>query len=238
MLRIITDFDGPILDVSERYYRVYEFCLEKIQHPNQPLTKLSKEEFWRMKRACIPESKIGMKSGLDQAQGQEFAQLRRKTIHTQPYLVYDQLAPGVSEALEKVHQNPNLDLVVLTMRRVWQLYSAFNSYNLERFFPNDRCYCLENDYVKTRDIDDKTRLMERAIAELPPASDIWMVGDTEADMIAAKNHGIKAIGVLSGIRDRAHLSRYEPEAIVNNLSEAIDLILSPSLFHVGEECLR
>jgi phosphoglycolate phosphatase-like HAD superfamily hydrolase len=33
--------------------------------------------------------------------------------------------------------------------------------------------------------------MERALRELPPTSDVWMVGDTEADMIAAKTHGVK-----------------------------------------------
>ena len=44
MLRLITDFDGPIIDVSERYYRVYQFCLEKTLRPNQALQELSKAE--------------------------------------------------------------------------------------------------------------------------------------------------------------------------------------------------
>jgi phosphoglycolate phosphatase-like HAD superfamily hydrolase len=114
------------------------------------------------------------------------------------------------------------------MRRVRELDYAFNRYDLGRFFPQDRCYCLSNDYVKTRDIDDKPKLMERALAELPPAADLWMVGDTEADMMAAKNHGVKAIGVLCGIRDRAQLSLYQPDLILSDLSEAVDLILSQS----------
>jgi phosphoglycolate phosphatase-like HAD superfamily hydrolase len=83
--------------------------------------------------------------------------------------------------------------------------------------------------VKTRDIDDKPLLMERAIAELPPASDVWMIGDTEADMVAAKNHGVKVIGVLCGIRDRAQLEQYQPDLIVNNLGEAVDFVLSQPL---------
>jgi len=29
MLRLITDFDGPIMDVSERYYQVYQYCLQQ-----------------------------------------------------------------------------------------------------------------------------------------------------------------------------------------------------------------
>jgi len=32
-----------------------------------------------------------------------------------------------------------------------------------------------------------------------------MVGDTEADIITAKNHGVKVLAVLCGIRDRTQL---------------------------------
>jgi phosphoglycolate phosphatase-like HAD superfamily hydrolase len=52
-----------------------------------------------------------------------------------------------------------------------------------------------------------------------------MVGDTEADIAAAKSHDIPFVGVLSGIRDRDRLEHYQPNFIVNNLSEALDLIL-------------
>jgi phosphoglycolate phosphatase-like HAD superfamily hydrolase len=224
MLRIITDFDGPIMDVSERYYRVYQLCLEKTQHPNQPVTKLTKAEFWQLKRSHIPEKHIAFKSGLDEAQAEKFSQLRKQTVHTEPYFQYDSLVPGAVETLLKVQQ-AGIDLAVMTMRRVRELDYAFNKYNLSQFFPINRRYCLSNDYVKTRDIEDKPLLMAQALAELPAAADTWMIGDTEADITAAKKHGIKVIGVESGIRDRAQLESYQPNFIVKNLSSAVDLIL-------------
>lgn len=232
MLRLITDFDGPIIDVSERYYQVYQECLDSSRAPNQAVKQLSKEEFWQLKRSRVPEKQIGMRSGLDETQAQAFAQLRRQTVHTPPYFEYDSLAPGAVAALEKVQQ-AGVDLAVMTMRRVRELDYAFERHNLGRFFPKDRCYCLSNDYVKTRDIDDKPLLMERALVELPPASDTWMVGDTEADIITAKKHGVKVIGVLSGIRDRASLEVYQPNWIVKDLSEAVDLLLNSSLPEVS-----
>ena len=76
MLRIITDFDGPIVDVSERYYRVYQICLDKTRNPGQKVRKLTKGEFWQLKRSRVPETQIGIISGLDTAQAQEFSQLR------------------------------------------------------------------------------------------------------------------------------------------------------------------
>lgn len=224
MLRLITDFDGPIMDVSERYYRVYQFCLEKTRYPGQPVQQLSKAEFWQKKRSRIPEKQIALSSGLDEAQSQAFSQLRRQTVHTEPYFEYDSLIPGAIEALLKIQQ-AGVDLAVMTMRRVWELDYAFKKYNLERFFPENRCYCLSNDYVKTRDIEDKPLLMARALAELPPATNTWMVGDTEADITAAKKHGIRVMAVESGIRDRTQLELYHPDLIVQDLSFAVNLIL-------------
>ncbi|MBL1202562.1 MAG: HAD family hydrolase [Nostoc sp. GBBB01] len=229
MLRLITDFDGPIIDVSERYYRVYQFCLEKTRRPEQTVNELPKAEFWELKRKRVPEKQIALNSGLDEAQAQEFAQLRRQTVHTQPYFEYDTLAPGAVDALLKIQQ-AGIDLAVMTMRRVKELDYAFKKYDLARFFPENRCYCLSNDYVKTRDIEDKPLLMARAIEELPAAADTWMVGDTEADITAAKKHGIKAIAVECGIRDRTQLELYHPDLIVKDLSAAVDLILESKSF--------
>jgi phosphoglycolate phosphatase-like HAD superfamily hydrolase len=224
MLRLITDFDGPIIDVSERYYRVYQFCLEKTLRPNQAVQELPKGEFWQLKRSRVPEKQIALNSGLDEVQALEFAQLRRQTVHTEPYFDYDTLAPGAVSALIKIQQ-AGIDLAVMTMRRFRELDYAFKKHDLGRFFPENRCYCLTNDYVKTRDIDDKPLLMERAIAELPPCVDTWMVGDTEADITAAKNHGVKVMAVECGIRDRSQLSQYNPDLIVKDLSAAVDFVL-------------
>ncbi|MGA9380764.1 MAG: HAD family hydrolase [Phormidium sp.] len=227
MLRLISDFDGPIVDISERYYRVYELCLEQTRHQDQKVRHLSKTEFWQLKRARVPEKQIGVISGLEAQQAEEFAQLRKKTAHTQPYFKYDQLAPGAIAALEKVQQ-AGIDLVVLTLRRIRELDYAFQSFDLGRFFPENRCYRLSNDYPKTRDIEDKPILMAEALAKLPSATDSWMVGDTEADIMAAKTHGIKVIGVLCGIRDRTSLEAFHPDLIVNDFTEAVDFLLHQS----------
>lgn len=223
MLRLITDFDGPIVDVSERYYQAYCYCLEQTQLPHQPIRQLTKSEFWELKRAKVPEREIGRRSGLETAQTEEFSQLRRQTVHQLSYMIHDRLVPGAISALEKI-QSFGFDLAVMTMRHTRELEMAFTQYDLWRFFPPNRRYCLSDDYIKTADVKDKPLLMARALQELPAATEVWMVGDTEADIIAAKTHGIPVIGVLSGIRNREQLERYQPEFIVNNLDQALNLI--------------
>ncbi len=225
MLRLITDFDGPIMDVSERYYCVYRYCLQQTKLPQQTINQLSKAEFWQLKRSQVSERQIGIMSGLTEEQAQTFARLRKRTVHTMPYLKYDRPVPGAIATLEKI-QDLGLDLVVMTMRRERELNAALEKYDLGRFFASDRRYCLSNDYVKTKDTEDKPKLMERALQELPSAADVWMVGDTEADLIAAKTHKIKAIGVLSGIRNRSRLSIHQPDLIANNLAEAVEAIVA------------
>ncbi|GBO53215.1 hypothetical protein APA_1122 [Pseudanabaena sp. lw0831] len=223
--RIFTDFDGPIMDVSERYYQVYLYCLEKIRKPEQVVTTLSKSEFWELKRSQVPEKEIANLSGFeDEKQSIAFAHLRRATVHTNPYFSYDRLIDIAIPALEKAQQL-GIDLAVMTMRRRRELEPVLDQYNLRRFFSSDRIFCLDDDYVKTVDIQDKPKLMKMAQADLPEVHHQWMIGDTEADIIAAQTYGVPAIAVLSGIRNQVQLEKYKPNRIVTNLICAINEVV-------------
>jgi phosphoglycolate phosphatase-like HAD superfamily hydrolase len=225
MLRIITDFDGPIMDVSERYYQVYLLCLDRTKKPGQEIQVLSKAEFWAGKRSKTPEVTIGIQSGLTADQAIQFSQLRKELVHQLVYMKYDQIIPTAIDALTQIQQQ-GIDLVVMTMRRDRELDYAFTQAALTPFFPSNRRYNLSNDYVKTKDELDKPLLMLRAMQDLPTADRTWMIGDTEADIAAAKSQNIPVIGVLSGIRDQSTLEKFQPDSIVANLQEAVDLILA------------
>lgn len=224
MLRIITDFDGPIMDVSPRYYHVYLHCLEEMQRPGQPLQVLPKDEFWTLKRARVPERQIGMRSGLDEDQAKAFAKMRGRIVHSLPFLIHDQVIPGAIATLERM-QALAIDLAVMTMRHTCELEAAFQQYELARFFAPDRRYCLPDGYTKVADVHDKPNMMQQALTELPAASLTWMIGDTEADIVAAQQYHIPHVAVLSGIRDRQQLEKHQPDYIVGNIAEALDLIL-------------
>jgi len=223
MLRIFTDFDGPIMDVSERYYRVYQHCLAEVKEPDQPVTMLSKAEFWKLKRAQVPERQIGCLSGLHDDQARQFALLRREIVHSLSFLPHDRLVPGSVEALHHI-RTLNYDLAVVTMRRSHTLDRVLAQHHLESFFPPQVRYCLPDDYIKTHDVVEKTRLMEQALIDLPTACITWMIGDTEADIAAARAHDLPVVAVLSGIRDRNRLTAYSPDFIVDNLQAAIATI--------------
>ncbi|MEM8604719.1 MAG: HAD family hydrolase [Cyanobacteria bacterium P01_F01_bin.86] len=231
MFRIFTDFDGPIMDVSERYYQVYQYCLAETHEPAQTITVLSKEAFWELKRAQVPERQIGRISGLHDDQARQFARLRRETVHSSVFLKHDHLIPGATDALAKM-QALNYHLVVVTMRRANTLNTALIDHQLEAFFPPEVRYCIPDNYTKTSDEIEKTRLVEKALTELPAACEAWMIGDTEADITAAQAHNVPIVAVLSGIRDRERLETYKPDFIVDNLQAAIATILAQIPSHV------
>jgi phosphoglycolate phosphatase-like HAD superfamily hydrolase len=220
-MRIITDFDGPIMDLSDRYYHVYQLCLAQVREPNQPIKILTKAEFWAYKRAKVSEQQVGIESGLTTAQSEKFKQIRDRTAHQLEYLPLDRVIPGAIPALEQI-QASGVELIVMTLRRTCELNVAFEQYGLDRFFPIDRRYCLGDDYQKQGDIKDKTQLMAQALIDLKPDPNTWMIGDTETDIIAAQTHGIRVIGVLSGIRDLDRLEQYQPDRIVADLAAAVE----------------
>jgi phosphoglycolate phosphatase-like HAD superfamily hydrolase len=222
-MRIITDFDGPIMDLSDRYYHVYQLCLDKVKQPNQPLKILTKSEFWAYKQAQVPERQVGIESGLTVAQAEVFKNLRDRHAHQLQYLSLDRVVPGSIAALAKIQASGH-ELLVMTLRRTCELEPAFDRYDLAKFFLPHYCYCLPNDYVKHGDVEAKTQLMAQALTDLKPEPNTWMIGDTEADIIAAKTHNIKVIGVLSGIRNRERLEQHQPDKIVSNLADAVDFI--------------
>jgi phosphoglycolate phosphatase-like HAD superfamily hydrolase len=227
---LITDFDGPIMDLSERYYQVYQFCLSQVQvaaiKPGAQLI-LSKSEFWRLKRDQTPEVEIGLLSGLDELQAGAFAQCRAQYAHTHPYFDYDSLVPGAVTALEYLHHQ-GVDVVVMTLRRESELNFALQQYNLEHLFEPERRFCLGDDYLKTNDVADKSRLMQQAVQHLPACEQTWMVGDTEADVLAARSQAIPVIAVLSGIRNLSRIQAHDPDWIVPDLAAAVQLILQHS----------
>ncbi len=224
-MRIITDFDGPIMDLSDRYYHVYQLCLAQVREPDQSINILTKAEFWAAKRAKISEQQVGIKSGLTAAQAETFKQIRDRTAHQLQYLSLDRVIPSAIPALEQI-QSSGVELIVMTLRRNCELNIAFEQYELNRFFPLNCRYCLTDSYHKQGDIKDKTQLMAQALIDLKPDPNTWMIGDTETDIIAAQTHGIRVVGVLSGIRDFDRLAQYQPDRIVDSLAAAIDFIFA------------
>jgi phosphoglycolate phosphatase len=226
---LFCDFDGPIVDVSDRYYNTYQIGLSELQAfyrtagVSLPIRILSKEQFWNMKQERTPDVEIAMRSGLQGKQIDHF--LHRVTrIVNQPELLHqDQLQPGVRWALAMLHAQ-GVRLVLVTLRCQIQATQMLRDYGLEHLF-NAIWGSQDVNAAYRNQADHKTRLLERAIAHLSwenhCATNTWMIGDTEADVLAGQAMNVPTIALTCGIRSHHYLQKLQPTRIHPDLLSAV-----------------
>ncbi|MDR3640130.1 MAG: HAD hydrolase-like protein [Humidesulfovibrio sp.] len=203
---LFLDLDGPLLDVSAKYHRVYADILEEAGH-----NSLSLKDYWRAKQAKVPELEILRRTG---AEGlfDTYRPLRKERIETDRYLALDRLQPGALAVLDMLRERFGLVLVTLRSSRV-QLEKELAGLGLQ-----ERLDLVLSSGLETT---PRWRIKHDMILERfgsSAASAAAQVGDTETDILAAKALGIFAIGVLSGIRSETILREAGPDRLIDGIT--------------------
>lgn len=232
-LTVFCDFDGPIVDVSKRYYSTYQLALADTQEfyrrqgRTLSIQTLQKQQFWQMKQDRVPDVEIAMRSGLHGEQIDFFLGRVIEIVNQPTLLNLDRLQPGVSWALALLHSQ-RVRLVLVTLRCQEQATQILRNYGLTRLFSgiygtNDRDAAYHN-YA-----EGKTKLLAKAIDEQPLLTgrqqSAWMIGDTEADLLAGQALSIPTIALTCGIRSRMYLKQFHPTCIHTDLLSAAHYIL-------------
>lgn len=229
-LTIFCDLDGPLIDVSQRYYKTYQLALAETQASVQAqgetlaLTPLSHAQFWTMKQSKRPDIEIAYLSGLS-GNHIDFFMHQVQRIVNQPLLLQeDRLQPGVHEALEKLLRQ-GAQLAVVTLRCQDQVDQVLHQHHLTRYFRSirgtDDTQAAYKNYAVCKQalIQDSINAMG-----LTHHQKIWMIGDTEADVLAAQAMKIKTVAVTCGMRNYAFLNSLRPTSIQSNLPIATQFI--------------
>ncbi len=226
---LFCDFDGPIVDVSGRYHSTYLLALARTRRRYAQtgvglrLTPMGKAEFWRMKQARIPDGEIALRSGLRGEQIQVFLEQVKELVNCCPALLRRDLPqPEVAQALLQLQQE-GLRIVLVTLRHESQVHQFLHTHGLQDCF--DGIYGTQDIQAAYQNYTDlKTVLLERALADQQQqlgsgkGKSAWMIGDTEADVIAAQRLGIPAIALTCGIRSSTYLEDLQPHAVHPNLT--------------------
>ncbi|MBD1841748.1 HAD family hydrolase [Coleofasciculus sp. FACHB-64] len=235
-LTVFCDFDGPLVDVSHRYYSTYQLGLADTQEIYQEqgeilhLQVLTKEQFWQMKQDRVPDVEIAMRSGLQGEQINVFLQ-RVVSIVNQPALLQkDKMQPGVNWALALLHSQ-GIKLVLVTLRCQSQALQILQNHGLARLFSG--IYGTQDSHAAYQNYAEvKTQLLTTAIAEhcspWQTADDCWMVGDTEADILAGQALSIPTIALTCGIRSPQRLRQFQPTRIHSDLLSVAHYLLGVS----------
>ena len=223
MISIFFDLDGPIVDVSDRYYRAY---LESIKgFPSNSPNVLEKNEFWELKRNRITDFEISLMSGLKATDARTSADIRRDLSFKFELFSLDKLFSDVYELFELLKRN-KMTFGIVTLRRKKQLSYAMKQFKLDKFIKPDLAFGLEDSHKISNDIQEKHILLVQALNRLEAdPNEVWFIGDTDTDIFSGKLAKVsKTIGITRGIRSREQLELLKPDHLIDNLAEVMNLI--------------
>jgi phosphoglycolate phosphatase len=233
---LFCDFDGPIVDVSDRYYNTYRLALSATQqaygrvgHP-LPIRPLTKMQFWQMKQNRLPDTLIADWSGLSNHAVDFFLAQVGELVNQSCLLHQDALQPGARAALTKL-QECGVRLVLVTLRQASQVLDFLHQYDLatavsQIYGAND------TDAAYSNRTEHKAAQLQEAVIDQNrlgfTTTQSWMVGDTEADVCAGQTLGLPTIALTCGIRSSSYLKGFAPTCIKRDLYAALDCLLSSS----------
>ena len=204
---ICIDLDGPILDVSERYYRVYSDTLNLIG-----IAPLDKGSYWRLKRSRVSEPEILTRSGTaDNNLIKEYLDARAKRIESAEYLLFDHLWPGTRDTLRVLRSQSAL--VLVTMRTSKELLDR----QLDGLKVRDAFDCILAAGAGTA-TDEHGQQKAQMVRDCYRNEDFagWFVGDTELDIQSGRLLGLRTAAITFGIRNVDHLRAVLPDVLLHS----------------------
>jgi len=233
---LFCDFDGPIADVSDRYYHTYCLALKTTQaayareHIALPVRRLTKAQFWYMKQNRIPDTTIADWSGLSGEQIDYFL-ARVADLVNQPTLLHqDQLQPGARTALTQLREH-GIRIVIVTLRQASQVLDFLHHYELATVINQIYGTELAETAYANRTEHKITQLREAILDQNRlgfDTTDSWMIGDTEADVSAGQAFELPTLALTCGIRSSLYLKDFAPTGVYRNLYAAVEYLTQPT----------
>lgn len=198
---LVLDLDGPILDVSARYYAAHLDALAAVDDPGLPLDA---QELWRLKRRR-GEIRELLADGDKDA---EYLDFFRAAVERDELLVLDRLQPGALDAVVALAEI--FEVRVLSLRTNQAGARA----------------CVErlgvSGLVPVEFIPHGSEGKATRVAQIAGSfADVIVVGDTEADAAAAQRIAAPFIGVRCGIREDRLLYAAGAAAVVADLQALV-----------------
>lgn len=211
---IFIDFDGTLVDIAPRHYRVYKKCVEKMGG-----TPLDRKKYWELKRDNISWNELLPMSGLEVNNRDDYLKLFIDRIESLEELYRDELFVDSLSTLKKLSSNGN-KLYLLSLRRNSDaLYKQIEKLGIGCFFEkilSGHSDTKEGTLLKKADIIKQT---------IDNPEDSIIVGDTEADVAAAQQLNATSIALLSGIRSKEFLKSMEPDYLVDGIGDVANINL-------------
>jgi phosphoglycolate phosphatase-like HAD superfamily hydrolase len=203
------DLDGTLVNVKEKYCRLHTDIARELNR--EPLPG---DLFWALKRQGV--SLETLLEDWDEPARQAYNRRWLDEIEAAAYTRLDTLMPSAPETLSALAMR--FKLVLATMRRDGLgLRRQLHWLGIRTFFSD---LLVAADYRST--VYTKAQLLRPAFSM--NGGRAVVVGDSEADVEAARELGVPSICVLTGIRDRRFLQALHPDYIVESIDQLPELM--------------
>jgi phosphoglycolate phosphatase len=177
-----------------------------------------------MKQNRVPDTEIAKSSGLSGEEIHVFLGCVSRIVNQPDLLHLDRIQPGVQWAIALLHSR-GVRLILVTLRPRNQAVQLLQNYGLARLFTSIRGTQIP-DAAYHNYTALKTELLAEVAEEFESSlGSAWMIGDTEADILAGQALGIPTIAVTCGIRSRHQLQKHQPNFILSDLIIAVHHLL-------------
>jgi phosphoglycolate phosphatase len=233
-IQVFCDLDGPLIDVSRRYYKTYQLALCEVQVQAQAnglsllLTPLSSSQFWQMKQERMPDADIAFCSGLRHEQIELFLAKVLDIVNQPGLLQEDCMQSGVLQSLQLL-KRLGASLSVVTLRCQAQAEQLLQQFQLDSFF-DQICGAEDQRSAYRNYTEGKQAMLKGLMAQTPSAHDQrWIIGDTEADVHAGQALGLSTVALTCGMRSHNYLQRLQPTTVQADLRSATQYLTTHAM---------
>lgn len=196
-MNLFFDLDGTLLDSKPRLYHLFQHLV--------PSSSFTFDEYWQLKKDKVNHRAILLRYfSYNEEQVNRFEQEWMTNIEHPEWLRFDIPVNGVTEYLELIKSRHNIYLV--TARQFEHvLLNQIKQHGWETMFTQ---------IFVTAQKNQKHELIARGVIT---SNEDWFIGDTGKDIETGKILGMRTAAVLTGFLNKARLSEYNPDIIVDSV---------------------
>lgn len=211
-MNIFFDLDGTLINPFRRLYAIHAVLCRRYQ-----ISPLNFRKYVHLKQDH--QSELSYLSIVNTVEKELYLNERHQLIEAPQYLRLDTLYPYVRKILQRLGRD-NLLFLATVRQHSPSLVQQLAELNISQYFR--KIYSPAREEFTGRPEEIKTRILSRALKENNAIS--VLVGDTEADILAARQLDVKCIVISGKMRRAQYLEQFHPQQIVSDIRFLVDAL--------------